>query len=292
MEGIITALVTPFNLDNTVNEEGVREVVRHNIDVMKVDGLYVGGSTGESFVMSEQQRKKVLKIVKEEVDSEVTLIAQIGSLDFDEAIRLGNLAKKLEYDAISAITPYYYKFTFEEVYNYYEKLDQALEYEMIIYSNPSMAGGDFDLEKFKKLLSIPKVIGIKFSDTDIAKLERLRYSFPDSLIYFGYDEIAIVGLTLGCDGVIGSTYNVMGNQVKEVMDLINEGKLNEARTLQHEITSIISEIVDNGLYPTIKQIITSQGAQAGKMKFPFKNLDEKQVKQALDIYNEIKRLNN
>lgn len=104
MKGIMTALITPFNEDGTLNEKGLREVVRQNIDVMKVDGLYIGGSTGESFLMDETMRKELLKIVKDEAGDAVTLIGQIGSLNIEEAIRLGNEAKELGYDALSAIT--------------------------------------------------------------------------------------------------------------------------------------------------------------------------------------------
>src|SRR5690625_5265217 len=92
MKGIITALLTPFNKDGTLNEKGLREVVRHNIDQMNVDGLYVGGSTGESFLMDEDTRRDVLKIVKDEARKDVTLIAQIGSLNIEEVIRLAKLA--------------------------------------------------------------------------------------------------------------------------------------------------------------------------------------------------------
>ncbi len=292
MKGIITALITPFDTDGFVDEAALRQVVRHNIDVMNVDGLYIGGSTGEAFVMSEEERAKVLRIVKEEAGSEVTLIAQIGSLNFEEAIRLGKEAKELKYDAISAITPYYYNFSFEEIYAYYKKLDEVLDYEMIIYSNPSMAGGDFGIDKFRKLLDIPKVIGIKFSNADIAKLERLRYAFPDDLIYFGYDEIGIVGFVLGCDGAIGSTYNVMGNQVRNVLNFVKEGKIDEARMLQHKITSVITKIVNNNLYPTIKEVITLQGAEAGKMKFPFGNLTQEQSEKSIEILKDIEKINN
>src|SRR5690625_835505 len=103
MNGIITALLTPFNEDGTLNEKGLREVVRYNIDEMKINGLYVGGSTGESFLMGESERKDLFRIVKEEAGNDVTLIGQIGSLNIEEAIRLGKKAKELHYDALSAI---------------------------------------------------------------------------------------------------------------------------------------------------------------------------------------------
>lgn len=290
MKGLITALLTPFNSDGTVNETGLRQLVRHNIDTMKVDGFYVGGSTGEAFLMSEAERIKAFEIVKSESGENISLIAQIGSLDFDELIRLGKAAIELGYDAVSAITPYYYKFSFEEVYEYYKRIDDILNYDMVIYSNPGMAGGHFDIEKFNKLLSIPKVVGIKFSDADIAKLERLRHAFPDTYLYFGYDEIAVVGFVLGCDGVIGSTYNVMGDLTRRVMEYTAAGKIAEARALQHQIADRIGNIVGNGLYPTIKEILKASGVDAGDMKFPFAELAPEKIERAREIKKSIDRL--
>jgi N-acetylneuraminate lyase len=282
--------LTPFNADGTLNEKGLRQLVRHNIDVMKVDGFYVGGSTGEAFLMSESQRIKAFEIVKDETGESVSLIAQIGSLDFDELIRLGQAAKSLGYDAVSAITPYYYKFSFEEVYNYYNKISEILDFEMVIYSNPGMAGGYFDLEKFEKLLSIPKVLGVKFSDADIAKFERLRHRFEDKLFYFGYDEIAMVGFALGCDGAIGSTYNIMGDLTRKVVEHTEAGKIETARELQHKIADQIEAIVKNGLYQTIKQILKESGVDGGAMKFPFSELDEVRIQEANRIKKEIDKL--
>lgn len=290
MKGLITALITSFNADGTVNEAGLRQAVRYNIDVMKVDGLYVGGSTGEAFVMSMVERIRALEIVKDEAGNAVTLIAQIGSLNFDEIIEMGQVAKRLQYNAVSAITPFYYKFSFEEIYDYYKKIDTALNMDMVIYSNPAMAGANFNIEKYRQLLSIPKVVGIKFSDADIAKFERLRNAFPTALLYFGYDEISIVGWTLGCDGAIGSTYNVMGHYSRKVIELLEKGHVKESRLLQHKIASIIEKIVANGLYQTIKIILEENGVEGHLMRFPFGELTEEQIVEAKKIKEEIEQL--
>lgn len=173
MKGVFTALLTPFLENGTVDETALRLMVRHNIDQMNIDGLYIGGSTGEAFLMSESERVKVLKIVKDEAKDAITLIAQVGSLNIEETIRMGIEAKSLGYEAISAVTPYYYKFSFEEILGFYTEICQAVKHPMIVYSNPSMSGSNFDLGKYQKLLDIEFVIGVKYSDADVAKFERL-----------------------------------------------------------------------------------------------------------------------
>lgn len=290
MKGVFTALLTPFLKDGTVDETSLRQMVRHNIDNMGIDGLYIGGSTGEAFLMNASERIRVFRIVKEESKDAIKLIAQIGDLNFEESIQMGIEAKRLGYDAISAVTPYYYRFTFEEILAYYDALCQAVEHPMIVYSNPSMSGSNFDLSKYQRLLDLEHVVGVKYSDADVAKFERLTTYFTDKLFYYGYDEISIVGFMLGADGVIGSTYNMTGPVVKKMKAYLDEGDLTSARALQGKITNCIEQIVENNLYPTLKGLLNLEGVKASFMKKPFGELSEAQTHRLKDILKEIQGL--
>src|SRR5699024_12491145 len=118
MQVLYSALLIPFDENGNIIEKGLREIVRQNIDVQGVDGLYVNGSSGENFMMSTDQKKEVFDIVANEVNGEIKLIAQIGSINLDEAIELGKYATELGYDALSAVTPFYYKFSLDEIKYY------------------------------------------------------------------------------------------------------------------------------------------------------------------------------
>ena len=112
LKGIFSALLVSFNEDGSINEKGLRQIIRHNIDKMKVDGLYVGGSTGENFMLSTEEKKQIFRIAKDEAKDQVALIAQVGSVNLHEAVELGKYATELGYDSLSAVTPFYYKFSF------------------------------------------------------------------------------------------------------------------------------------------------------------------------------------
>lgn len=290
MKGIFTALLTPFLENGTVDEIALRQMVRHNIDKMNINGLYIGGSTGEAFLMNEAERLRTLEIVKDEAKDAITLIAQIGSLNLEESIRIGIEAKRLGYQAVSAVTPYYYRFSFEEILAFYKDLCQAVGHPMIVYSNPSMSGSNFDLNKYEQLLSLEHVIGVKYSDADVAKFERLTTYFKDKFFYYGYDEISIVGFLLGADGVIGSTYNLTGNSVRTMVALLENGKVEKARKLQGQITNCIELIVNNNLYPTLKGLLNLEGVKSSYMKKPFGELNASQSARLQVILDEIKKL--
>ncbi|SDK22639.1 N-acetylneuraminate lyase [Natronincola ferrireducens] len=286
MKGIFTALITPFHGDGKINEKGLRQVVRHNIDKMGVHGLYVGGSTGENFLLSKETKKEIFSIVKEEVGTQVKLIAQIGSLNIEEAIELGKYATDLGYDALSSVTPYYYKFSFNEIKNYYLQLIEATGNKMIIYSIPVLTGVNFSLGEFDQILNLPNVIGVKFTDSDFVKLERLKRLYPEKTFLFGFDEIMLAGCVFNADGAIGSTYNVMGDKAVAIYNLVQEEKIKEAMEIQSNMNQVIEVMIQHGVYQSIKEILKLKGIDGGHMKFPFSELSgegKEEVKKIMEL---------
>ena len=270
MKGIYSALLVSFDEHGTINEKGLRQIVRHNIDVCKVDGLYVGGSTGENFMLSTEEKKRIFEIAKDEAQNDVKLIAQVGSVNLSEAVELAKFATDLGYDCLSAVTPFYYKFDFSEIKNYYETIINSVDNNMIIYSIPFLTGVNMSLEQFAELFENDKIIGVKFTAADFYLLERMRKEFPDKLIYAGFDEMLLPATVLGVDGAIGSTFNINGARAKKIFNLAKEGNVKEALEIQHITNDFITDVLSNGLYQTLKLILTEQGVDAGYCKQPMK----------------------
>lgn len=283
MKGLFSALLVSFDKEGNINEKGLREIIRHNIETCKMDGLYVGGSTGENFMLSTEEKKTIFKIVKDEVGNKVDLIAQVGSIDLKEAVELAKYVTNLGYNAISAVTPFYYKFDFEEIKNYYNTIINSVNNKMIIYSIPFLTGVNLSVEQFGELFENEKIIGIKFTAADFYLLERVRKTYPDKLIYAGFDEMLLPAVVLGVDGAIGSTYNVNGLRAKEIFKLAKEGKNEEALKIQNITNDFITDLLNSGLYNTLKLILSEQGIDAGYCKAPMKMHTEKQLKNSREI---------
>lgn len=284
MKGIYSALLTSFDRDGNINEKGIREIVRYNIDKMKVDGLYVGGSTGENFMLSTDEKKEIFRIVKDEAKDKVKLIAQVGSINLKESIELGKFSTELGYDSLSAVTPFYYKFSFDEIKDYYDTIIRECKNKMIIYSIPALTGVNMSIENFKELFKNEDIIGVKFTAPDFYLLERIRKEFSDKLIFSGFDEMLLSALVLGVDGAIGSTFNVNGIRTREIFELVKDNKIKEAREVQHITNDLITDILNNGLYQTIKLILEEFGVEAGECKRPFKEATQEMKKRAKDIF--------
>ncbi|MDD0824227.1 N-acetylneuraminate lyase [Mannheimia sp. AT1] len=268
LKGIFSALLVPYNEDGSINEKGLRQIIRHNIEKMKVDGLYVGGSTGENFMISTAEKKEIFRIAKDEAKDEIALIAQVGSVNLQEAVELGKYATELGYDCLSAVTPFYYKFSFPEIKHYYDTIIAETGANMIVYSIPFLTGVNIGVEQFGELYKNPKILGVKFTAGDFYLLERLKKAYPNHLIWAGFDEMMLPAAVLGIDGAIGSTFNVNGVRARQIFELAQQGKIQEALDIQHVTNDLIEGILANGLYLTIKELLKLEGIDAGYCREP------------------------
>ena len=283
MKGIYSALLVSFDKDGNINEKGLREIIRHNIDVCKIDGLYVGGSTGENFMLSTDEKKRIFEIAMDEAKGQVKLIAQVGSVNLKEAVELAKFTTDLGYDAISAVTPFYYKFDFNEIKHYYETIINSVDNKLIIYSIPFLTGVNMSIEQFAELFENDKIIGVKFTAADFYLLERMRKAFPDKLIFAGFDEMMLPATVLGVDGAIGSTFNVNGVRARQIFEAAQKGDIETALEVQHVTNDLITDILNNGLYQTIKLILQEQGVDAGYCRQPMKEPTEEMIAKAKEI---------
>ncbi|MDN6067489.1 MAG: N-acetylneuraminate lyase, partial [Staphylococcus equorum] len=232
------------------------------------------GSSGENFLINKEQKKQIFKLAKEAVNDDVKMIAQVGSLDLNEAIELGKYATELGYDAISAVTPFYYPFSFEEIKDYYFELIEATQNNLIIYAIPDLTGVNISIEQFGELFEHEKVIGVKYTAPNFFLLERIRKAYPNKLILSGFDEMLVQAAISGVDGAIGSTYNVNGKRARQIFEKAQNGEIDEAYQIQHDTNDIIENVLSMGIYSTLKEILATRGIDGGQPKRPFKPFDE------------------
>ncbi len=272
LRGIMPALLTPFDAEGRLDEEGL---VRLTDFVIRngSEGLYVNGSTGESFLCDVSVRERILSTAAEAADGRVPLIAQVGSLVAEESRKLIETAGRLGYDYISAVTPFYYRFSFEEVLAYYRRLTEA-GMPLVIYMIPALTGLNLDMTQIERLFDLPNIAGMKFTSGDIFLLERLRKRFPDKVLLFGYDEMLLSGAMLGSDGAIGSTFNITSPLANRIWRAVAEGRTEDARTAQTMLNDFISVGLEAGLYPFLKEVLRLWGVPAGVCRPPFAPLSD------------------
>ena len=253
IKGIIPAMVTPFDQNGEVNTDSVKKLVNVLIDE-NADGFYVCGSTGESLLLSLNERKLILDTVLEAVNGRVPVITQVGCIATREAVELAAHAKKAGADAVSSLPPFYYKFSGKELETYYKTVMDAAELPMIVYNIPALTGVNM-FSQCPNLFKDERVYGVKHTTTDLYQMSMFRELNPKLKLYFGSDEQMIAGLSMGADGAIGSTFNF---QCKETVALYRTLQNNDfigGLPLQKKLNEAITLILETGLYNSIKYII-------------------------------------
>ncbi|MRF66493.1 N-acetylneuraminate lyase [Escherichia coli] len=259
LKGIYSALLTPYRSDESIDEASLRNLVQFNIR-LGVDGLYVGGSTGEAFIQSVDERAEILEIVKDESAGKLKLIAHVGCISTKESEYLANISAKLKYDAVSAVTPFYYPFGFDEIAEHYKNIiSSANGLPMIIYNIPALSGVKLTRQQILDLLNMDKVAAIKQTSGDLYQLEQIRRDAPNKIIYNGYDEILFSGLVAGADGGIGSTYNIMGARYCAILKAFKEGDITSAKQLQSDCNEVIDTLIEVGVFKGLKQVLKNMG---------------------------------
>lgn len=255
LRGVMPALLTPFDAQQNIDRASLRRLVRFNIE-QGVDGVYVGGSTGEAFVQSLSEREEVLEIVAEEAKGKITLIAHVGCVSTAESQQLAVAAKRYGFDAVSAVTPFYYPFSFEEHSDHYRAIiDSADGIPMVVYNIPALSGVKLTLEQINQLVTLPGVGALKQTSGDLYQMEQIRRAHPELVLYNGYDEIFASGLLAGADGGIGSTYNIMAWRYLGIVQALKEGDTAKAQQLQHECNKVIDLLVKVGVFRGLKTVL-------------------------------------
>ncbi|MBR2309903.1 MAG: N-acetylneuraminate lyase [Oscillospiraceae bacterium] len=274
LQGIYTALLTPFDSNDKINEKALVQLIQHNIK-LGVQGFYVGGSTAEAFLLTTEERKQVMDICKAAAGDK-KLIAHIGSISEKEALELALHAKELGYDAISSVAPFYYKFSFEEIKNYYFRLAEKSGMPVVVYHFPAFSGVSMGVKEIAAFLEDDRFIGIKFTSNDFFTMEQVRAKFPNKLVFNGYDEMMLAGLSMGADGGIGSTYNFMADKFVKIRELFEVGDIAQAQKIQKEANRIITILCQIGVMQAEKEVLNQLGIDFGNCRKPFSEPTQEQ----------------
>jgi N-acetylneuraminate lyase len=286
INGVIPAMITSFNKDESINKEGIRKTVNYLISA-KVDGLYITGSTGETFLMSQEEKKQAIEIIVEEVNGRVPVIAHIGSIGTKITTELGQYAEKIGVDALSALPPFYYGFSNDEIFNYYQDISNSTNLPITVY-NISHAHL-MDLEMLKRLASIKNVKGVKYTAPTHFNFSKIKKEIGNSFkIYSGMDEMSLSGLISGADGIIGSFYNLMPELFVDIYAKIKEQNINEAKKIQEKINIIIMYALSKSGYPFIKMGLNWLDVDSGYVRKPFTTFVDKEIENI--IKKDLKKL--
>ena len=274
-EGIIPAFYACYNKDGGIDTEAVRALTRWFIE-KGVQGLYVGGSSGECIYQSKEERKLVLENVMAEAKGKLTIIAHIACNNTADSQELAAHAESLGVDAIASIPPIYFKLPPYAIAKYWNDMSAAApNTDFIIYNIPQLAGVSLSVPLLKEMLKNPRCIGVKNSSMPTQDIQ--MWKDEGAIVFNGPDEQLISGLVMGAIGGIGGTYGAMPELYVELYRCVKAGDLAKALEIQNDCCRIIYKLCSGhgNMYGMIKEALRKMGCpDCGSVRAPLAELIE------------------
>lgn len=285
-KGVIPAVLSVFDKDENLDEEGTRGLIRHLLS-FDIGGLYLTGSTGETFLMNSEERMRQVEIVMEEVGDKVPVVVHVGAMSTRASIELARHAERLGAAGISSVPPFYFKFNEDQIFQYYKDVAESTSLPMIVYNIP--LAGLMTVEQVIRLSEIDNVKGVKYTATALYEVAQIREACkPGFQIYGGCDEMGSSNISLGVDGIIGSFYNVIPDLYLRIWNAVKASDIPTATDLQGKAVHIImAGIQSRSMMACMKVWLRGGGVPAGYARRPFSNFtpeeEQKLVAQLCEI---------
>ena len=274
-EGIIPAFYACYDANGNVNLEAAKKLTQWFID-KGVQGLYVGGSSGECIYQSKEERKAVLEAVMEVAKGKLTVIAHIACNNTADSKELAAHAESLGVDAIASIPPIYFKLPPYAIAKYWNDMSEAApNTDFIIYNIPQLAGVALSVPLLKEMLKNPRCIGVKNSSMPTQDIQMWRDE--GAIVFNGPDEQLISGLVMGATGGIGGTNGAMPELYVELYSCVKAGELAKALEIQNDCCRIIYKLCSGhgNMYGMIKEVLRiNEGLDCGSVRLPLAELVE------------------
>ena len=287
-EGIYPAIITPIDEMEQINEKALAQVIERSV-AQGVAGFYVSGSTGESFLLRDEQRAQLIRVVCEIVGGRRDVIANIGAFSTKGSIELAHVAVKSGATAVSAVPPFYFPYSKQEIVQYYFDIAKAAGLPVIIYNIPKMSGVSFKTGELIELLAHEGIAGVKQTTMDLMQTETLVRTCGNKAVFNGHDEILLPALSVGVKASIGSTFSIMADVFIRLMKAFDAKDMERARYLQGKANAMIKTLLEIGIFPAIEGVLKLQGIDCGNCIKPFqplKTADYDKLEKALaDLYD-------
>ena len=281
---VITALVTPFNANGTINYEKLEALASHLADNGS-DAILVAGTTGESPTLTHEEEIEMLSSLRRAVAGRAKVIMGAGSNSTETAIKMSKLAEKEGADAILSVVPYYNKPSQEGMIAHFSAIAEATKLPIILYNIPSRTGVNM-LPKTVKFLAekYNNIVAIKQSFADMDTITELKTECPeDFIIYSGDDSLTLPMLALGAHGVISVASHINGNDIKSMIHNFKTGEVRAAFNMHAKLYPIFKQLFMAPNPVPVKAALNKLGLIDEYVRLPLVCLTEEQKSELYKI---------
>lgn len=266
---VLTALITPFKEDGSVNYEVAEKLAAHLADNGS-DALVVCGTTGESPTLSWDEEHELFHVVQKAVAGKAKVIAGTGSNSTHEAINATQKAAKLGLDGSLQVVPYYNKPPQSGLYQHFKAIaESSPEFPILLYNIPGRTGQNLQPETVIRLAEIPNIVGIKEATGNLDQASQIRCSTPsDFAIYSGDDSLTLPLLAVGGQGVVSVASHLVGSQLQQMIHAFFNGNVEAALNTHIQLFPLFKALFLTTNPIPVKAALHLQGWQVGGTRSP------------------------
>ncbi|QDL11997.1 4-hydroxy-tetrahydrodipicolinate synthase [Brasilonema octagenarum UFV-E1] len=266
---VLTAMITPFKEDGSVNYDVAAALAAHLAD-HGTDTMVVCGTTGESPTLSWEEEYQLFSVVLQAVAGKAFVIAGCGSNSTKEAIAATQKAVKIGVHGVLQVVPYYNKPPQAGLYQHFAAIAQATpDLPLLLYNVPGRTGQNLQPETVARLAEIDNIIGIKESTGNIDQASEIRRLTPKEFqIYSGDDYMTLSLLAIGAKGVVSVASHLVGNELQKMIQAFDSGKIQVAREIHLQLFPLFKALFATTSPIPVKKALNLLGWEVGSTRLP------------------------
>ncbi|MFA7467259.1 MAG: 4-hydroxy-tetrahydrodipicolinate synthase [Desulfotomaculaceae bacterium] len=271
---VLTAMVTPFNKDQTINFEQAKKLARHLVQYGS-DGLVLAGTTGESPTLSKDEKVELFRVVVEEVGGDAIVIAGTGGNNTAACVELTRAAEKVGVDGVLQVSPYYNKPSQEGLYQHFKAIAESTNLPVMLYNIPGRTAVNILPQTVIRLAEIENITAIKEASGSLDQVSELRRALPDHFaIYSGDDSMTLPILSLGGKGVVSVAAHIVGSKIQEMINAFTSGNVTMATKINSSLYPVFKILFITTNPVPVKAAMNMLGWKVGAPRLPMVDVNE------------------
>jgi 4-hydroxy-tetrahydrodipicolinate synthase len=277
---VLTAVVTPFKPDGTIDFERFRELAQYLVESGS-DGLVVAGTTGESPTLTDDERLELFRVAVDTLSGRANVVAGTGTYSTAHSVHLTREAHELGVDGLLVVTPYYNKPPARGIVEHFRAIADVSDRPIIVYNIPGRVVINIEPETIVELAEIPTVRAVKQANDDLVQARRI-VAETELDLYAGDDNLIFPFLGLGGIGGVCVHTHVVGPQVKQMVSAFREGDVETARRIDEELQPAFELLKVQTNPIAIKAALNLLGHDVGGLRLPLVQANEGEIAQIRD----------
>ena len=282
---LITAMVTPFHDDGSLDLDEARRLAAHLVDEMGNDALVINGTTGESPTTDDDEKSALLEAVVSEVGDRAKVIAGVGTNETAATIKRCRDAVEAGCDGLLVVTPYYSKPPVDALLEHFVLVADATDLPVMLYDIPGRSGIPIPEETLIELARHPRIVAVKDAKGDLTSSAKVM-SVTDLAYYSGDDALTLPLMAVGGVGVVGTSTHFSGAATKEWMDLVAEGDHEAALDIYRRLLPVYTGVFATQGCMLVKAGLAARGFNAAVLRRPLKPASPSQARTFVQLLEE------